>query len=203
MWKSRLRHADTRRPRRRAVVEPGRAGRDNRRHRVVASRLRAETRPSQAPGSCCFPWTTERTDDWRPPQAITDQEGRFAFDRVAPGEYRLDVQKTGVRAAVQSSCGGPSQHDPGGRRSDRGRCARRNCSVAASSRESSGSVGRAFHRRARDGHAAGQRVRRRRAAAIRTRAHARLPAADQRRRGISVVSGLAAGEYYVAAMRGG
>jgi protocatechuate 3,4-dioxygenase beta subunit len=30
-----------------------------------------------------------------PPQAITDQEGRFAFDRLAPGEYRLDVQKTG------------------------------------------------------------------------------------------------------------
>lgn len=29
------------------------------------------------------------------PQAITDQEGRFAFDRLAPGEYRLDVQKTG------------------------------------------------------------------------------------------------------------
>jgi protocatechuate 3,4-dioxygenase beta subunit len=30
-----------------------------------------------------------------PPQAITDQEGRFAFDRLAPGEYRLDAQKTG------------------------------------------------------------------------------------------------------------
>ena len=30
-----------------------------------------------------------------PPQATTDQEGRFAFERLAPGEYRLDVQKTG------------------------------------------------------------------------------------------------------------
>jgi protocatechuate 3,4-dioxygenase beta subunit len=30
-----------------------------------------------------------------PPQAITDQDGRFVFDKLAPGEYRLDVQKTG------------------------------------------------------------------------------------------------------------
>ena len=30
-----------------------------------------------------------------PPQAITDQDGRFAFGKLAPGEYRLDVQKTG------------------------------------------------------------------------------------------------------------
>jgi protocatechuate 3,4-dioxygenase beta subunit len=31
-----------------------------------------------------------------PPQAMTDQDGRFRFDRVAPGTYRLDVQKTGL-----------------------------------------------------------------------------------------------------------
>jgi protocatechuate 3,4-dioxygenase beta subunit len=31
-----------------------------------------------------------------PPQAMTDQDGRFGFDRVAPGTYRLDVQKTGL-----------------------------------------------------------------------------------------------------------
>jgi protocatechuate 3,4-dioxygenase beta subunit len=30
-----------------------------------------------------------------PPQATTDQDGRFVFDRLAPGDYRLDVQKTG------------------------------------------------------------------------------------------------------------
>jgi len=30
-----------------------------------------------------------------PAQTITDQEGRFAFERVAPGEYRVDVQKAG------------------------------------------------------------------------------------------------------------
>lgn len=30
-----------------------------------------------------------------PPQALTDQEGRFAFEGLAPGEYRVDVQKAG------------------------------------------------------------------------------------------------------------
>ena len=30
-----------------------------------------------------------------PPQAITDQNGQFAFDRVTPGTYRLDAQKAG------------------------------------------------------------------------------------------------------------
>jgi protocatechuate 3,4-dioxygenase beta subunit len=31
-----------------------------------------------------------------PPQATTDQDGRFGLDRVAPGRYRLDAQKTGL-----------------------------------------------------------------------------------------------------------
>jgi hypothetical protein len=30
-----------------------------------------------------------------PPQTTTDQDGRFVFDGLAPGNYRLDVQKTG------------------------------------------------------------------------------------------------------------
>jgi len=30
-----------------------------------------------------------------PPEAITDQDGRFAFPRLRPGEYRIDVQRTG------------------------------------------------------------------------------------------------------------
>lgn len=30
-----------------------------------------------------------------PPQAITDQDGRFVFDALAPGEYRLNAQKIG------------------------------------------------------------------------------------------------------------
>jgi protocatechuate 3,4-dioxygenase beta subunit len=34
-----------------------------------------------------------------PPQAITDQAGRFAFDRVPPGTYRLDAQKAGLAPA--------------------------------------------------------------------------------------------------------
>jgi protocatechuate 3,4-dioxygenase beta subunit len=30
-----------------------------------------------------------------PPQAITDQDGRFAFARLRPGEYRISAQRTG------------------------------------------------------------------------------------------------------------
>ena len=30
-----------------------------------------------------------------PPQTTTDQDGRFVLDRVAPGSYRIDAQKTG------------------------------------------------------------------------------------------------------------
>ena len=30
-----------------------------------------------------------------PPQAITDQDGRYTFEKVAPGTYRLDAQRTG------------------------------------------------------------------------------------------------------------
>jgi len=30
-----------------------------------------------------------------PPQAITDQDGRFAFPQLRPGEYRIEVQRTG------------------------------------------------------------------------------------------------------------
>jgi protocatechuate 3,4-dioxygenase beta subunit len=30
-----------------------------------------------------------------PPQTTTDQEGRFAFSRLRPGEYHIDVQRTG------------------------------------------------------------------------------------------------------------
>jgi protocatechuate 3,4-dioxygenase beta subunit len=41
-----------------------------------------------------------------PPQAITDQEGRFAFDRLAPGEYRFEVQKTGFAPLFNLFAGG-------------------------------------------------------------------------------------------------
>jgi len=36
-----------------------------------------------------------------PPQALTDQDGRFVFDKLAPGSYRMDVQKTGFAPLVE------------------------------------------------------------------------------------------------------
>src|SRR5262249_43539107 len=38
-----------------------------------------------------------------PPQGMTDQDGRFAFNGLAPGEYRLDVQKTGFASLMDPS----------------------------------------------------------------------------------------------------
>jgi protocatechuate 3,4-dioxygenase beta subunit len=35
------------------------------------------------------------------PQTLTDQDGRFVFDKLAPGSYRVDVQKTGLAALVE------------------------------------------------------------------------------------------------------
>jgi protocatechuate 3,4-dioxygenase beta subunit len=35
-----------------------------------------------------------------PPQATTDQDGRFVFNALAPGEYRVDVQKTGFASTL-------------------------------------------------------------------------------------------------------
>ena len=35
-----------------------------------------------------------------PPQGMTDQDGRFAFNGVAPGEYRVDVQKSGFASSM-------------------------------------------------------------------------------------------------------
>jgi hypothetical protein len=49
-----------------------------------------------------------------PPQVMTDENGRFGFDRVTPGTYRLDVQKTGLvpldsgRAPVMTLAAGQS-----------------------------------------------------------------------------------------------
>jgi protocatechuate 3,4-dioxygenase beta subunit len=33
--------------------------------------------------------------DGRPPQALTDRDGRYTFENLAPGRYRINVQKTG------------------------------------------------------------------------------------------------------------
>ena len=35
-----------------------------------------------------------------PPQGSTDQDGRFVFNGLAPGEYRVDVQKTGFASSM-------------------------------------------------------------------------------------------------------
>src|SRR4249920_1263948 len=35
-----------------------------------------------------------------PPQAMTDQDGRFVFNGLAPGEYRIDVQRTGFASSA-------------------------------------------------------------------------------------------------------
>src|SRR5258706_15166299 len=35
-----------------------------------------------------------------PPQGLTDQDGRFVFNGLAPGEYRADVQKTGFASSI-------------------------------------------------------------------------------------------------------
>ena len=35
-----------------------------------------------------------------PPQGLTDQDGRFVFNGLAPGEYRVDVQKTGFASSI-------------------------------------------------------------------------------------------------------
>src|SRR5471030_2798319 len=42
-----------------------------------------------------------------PPQTITDQDGRYEFDRVAPGTYRIEVQKTGFAPLMGLSQGMP------------------------------------------------------------------------------------------------
>jgi protocatechuate 3,4-dioxygenase beta subunit len=48
-----------------------------------------------------------------PPQAVTDQDGRYVFDRVAPGTYRIDVQKTGLAPLMDPPRGPDVQVGPG------------------------------------------------------------------------------------------
>ena len=38
-----------------------------------------------------------------PPQAVTDQDGRFVFDRLRPGAYTIAVEKTGYAAPIGPS----------------------------------------------------------------------------------------------------
>jgi hypothetical protein len=36
-----------------------------------------------------------------PPQTLTDEDGRFVFARLAPGGYRMQVQKTGFAPLLE------------------------------------------------------------------------------------------------------
>ena len=55
-----------------------------------------------------------------PPQTLSDQDGRFVFDHLAPGSYRVDVQKTGFAPLVE----------PGRARAPRGRARARSTELA-------------------------------------------------------------------------
>ena len=46
---------------------------------------------------------------WRPLQAQTDEDGRFVFDKVEPGSYRLDIQKTGFAPAGNEGRGATAE----------------------------------------------------------------------------------------------
>jgi len=62
-----------------------------------------------------------RTTPFGPPsETVTDGDGRFAFDRLASGEYRLDVQKTGYvsLAGFPGSTPPPTIHVAAGQATD-------------------------------------------------------------------------------------
>jgi len=40
-----------------------------------------------------------------PPQAVTDQDGRFAFPHLRPGEYRVELQRTGYATLDEAGQG--------------------------------------------------------------------------------------------------
>ena len=50
-----------------------------------------------------------------PPEALTDENGRFAFNGLAEGDYRVDVQKTGYAPSVQPFDPSVSVHVPNDR----------------------------------------------------------------------------------------
>jgi hypothetical protein len=60
--------------------------------RVVADGTNAPIAGAQV---VLFPAGRPTAQMGSPPQATTDQDGRFAFGELAPGEYHIDVQKTG------------------------------------------------------------------------------------------------------------
>jgi protocatechuate 3,4-dioxygenase beta subunit len=63
----------------------------------IAGRVTAEGTNAPVPGArvMLIPFARPVGPTGMPSQATTDEEGRFAFEGLAPGEYRLDVQRTG------------------------------------------------------------------------------------------------------------
>src|SRR6266487_826294 len=71
---------------------------------VITGRVTAEGTNAPVAGARIVVMTAGRRTGpmGPPPQATTDQDGRFAFDKLAPGEYGLNVQKTGFAPMNES-----------------------------------------------------------------------------------------------------
>jgi protocatechuate 3,4-dioxygenase beta subunit len=69
----------------------------------IAGRVTAEGANTPIAGAriMLMPSTRPMRPMGMPPRALTDQDGRFVFDQLAPGSYRLDVQKTGFAPLVE------------------------------------------------------------------------------------------------------
>ena len=80
---------------RRAVVEPGALRPIRPAASPDASRSSGANTPVSGARVSLFPAGRPSGPIGPPPQAISDQDGRFVFDRVSPGTYRLDAQKSG------------------------------------------------------------------------------------------------------------
>jgi protocatechuate 3,4-dioxygenase beta subunit len=74
----------------------------------ISGRVTADdsTTPIAGARVVLFPQRPQIGTITRPGETVTDQDGRFAFERIAAGSYNLDVQKTGY-VAFPDSIGRP------------------------------------------------------------------------------------------------